>query len=176
MLESQFLEEPLISSTARRSTSRQLDPVIGGLIGAEQAPLEQTRSWVSEPWREGTLGDALFVLTGQSIAGQWGELRGVTEVLQTSPRRVGGRFETAVAIFLREDSVRLLTTLSQSSSTSEDHQLIAAFMLSSKRALHTFAELVTEDLITVEEGQLSLTAVAERYLRRLNETSEQRAP
>ena len=68
------------------------------------------------------------------------------------------RADRIAATLLRPEALAIIRAL--------EHQDLH-LLLESPRYLHTFADLVAEDLISVEQKQLFVTPVAERYMEEI---------
>ena len=75
-----------------------------------------------------------------------------------------GRHERISALLLRDETLRLLEELTQRASPEDIHGALLQFLLASDRTLHTFAALVLDDVIGVQEHRLRLTDFGRRFI------------
>ena len=69
-------------------------------------------------------------------------------------------------ILLQAESTQLLEILDLKSQETIKCELMS-FLFQSKENLHTFADLVSEDVLSIREGEISLTAFGERIIEEL---------
>lgn len=78
------------------------------------------------------------------------------------------RLDRIVALLTRQESLSLLNQLSGVTGAEAVHSRLMRFLLTSNRHLHTFAALVDEDLVGLDEaGLLRVSEVGERVLREI---------
>jgi hypothetical protein len=87
---------------------------------------------------------------------------------EPGPRPPGWtRGDRMAAILLREETRELIEVLTREDLPDAAAGAIGDFLLRSKQNLHTFAALVSEDLLSVGTGQLSLTPLALRLVEQV---------
>ena len=78
------------------------------------------------------------------------------------------RLDRIIALLTRQESLALLEQLANVDNALQAHSRLLAFLQSSNRHLHTFASLVDQDLIGLDDsGRLTLTEFGERVIRRV---------
>lgn len=68
------------------------------------------------------------------------------------------RANRITAILLREETLDILNAVEQHNT---------AFLFSSYAIVHTFADLISEDLIILKDGQLSIAPLAVRFIEQI---------
>jgi hypothetical protein len=77
------------------------------------------------------------------------------------------RTDRIAAILLRPQTLELIEALERQNSSGMDAAVILGFLLDSQANLHTFADLVSEDLVSISNRRLVLTPLAERLIEQV---------
>lgn len=171
MIDDTFLYDPLLANPSSEESGavtifdepRPFDFIIDRLVNAR--PQEPPRRIVMT---EGS-GKSTMHLLNYDVANR--ALLNASSVMHRPSARVSpgspSRRDQIVSILVRRESLELLMRLGAAQSPGATHTVLMDFAAETSDSLHTFADMVSEDLIGLRDGQLTLTPLAERILERL---------
>lgn len=198
MLKSPFLDDQSLTTTTERPGARQRVAPSGSVaaltlnfdellnsgrsaIVAEPKPTREIGQTVFVSWHAGAELDISALMP---LSANWGAVRTTTNAfvsfdlhdrLKPPAGSRESRLDRISGILLRDEGIDLLTRLSTSTSVAEDDEIIRGFARTSARALHAFADLVSEDAIELRDGQLALAKVTHKVIDQLERVAQRRA-